>query len=372
MSSREKAFTTVGGVPVHYARSPVAAYGTKGKAHTFHSTRSFHQKLDACFNELWRLNSHGRAEVVVSAGAQVSKSGQHGHGRAFDVDSIFWAGKTLVTKKFPDYPQFYLSVEAVLRKHFGVVLNYHYNAAHRDHFHIDDGSRVGFRTVRSVTLFMQSVCYYMFGLRFRGNVDGKYGSGTRTAMEEVYRQMGIPLPLNSPAHWTRFLDQVAGWSEITMPPMMIYGAVDRLRFNGSTLTWIRGGRPMKSYPAVSGRSGFQSGAHQSLKNKGPLPQGKWFVRQSEYQKMPSRSWIEELAAELGRTAWPGGVSAWGRNRIWLHPKPGTKTYERSGFSIHGGDSPGSAGCIDLTNSMPAFVQEFRKTGKDLELEVIYR
>jgi hypothetical protein len=50
---------------------------------------------------------------------------------------------------------------------------------------------------------------------------------------------------------------------------------------------------------------------------------------------------------------------------------GTQTYGRSGFCIHGGDSPGSAGCIDLTDQLEAFVHMFREYGKDMELTVKY-
>ena len=43
----------------------------------------------------------------------------------------------------------------------------------------------------------------------------------------------------------------------------------------------------------------------------------------------------------------------------------------SGFSIHGGEEPGSAGCIDLTSEMPGFADWFKKNGKDLIVEVEY-
>ena len=72
---------------------------------------------------------------------------------------------------------------------------------------------------------------------------------------------------------------------------------------------------------------------------------------------------------LWLTAWPGGESSWGQHRIWLEPAPGTVTHGRSGFSIHGGDTPGSAGCIDLTHSIGEFADEFVKYGKDLVLTV---
>jgi hypothetical protein len=146
---------------------------------------------------------------------------------------------------------------------------------------------------------------------------------------------------------------------------------DGLVFDGKSLTWYRAGQKYMSWPAVSGRPGYHLKAFQTVRDRGPLPEGKWEVRQREYQRMPNRSWVEKILAEFGRTAWPGGESSWGQHRVWLKPSSETNTHGRSGFSIHGGDTPGSAGCIDLTHSMPSFVQEFLKYGKDLELTVEY-
>ena len=41
------------------------------------------------------------------------------------------------------------------------------------------------------------------------------------------------------------------------------------------------------------------------------------------------------------------TGSWGSYSWPLHPDPGTQTYGRSKFNIHGGTSWGSAGCIDL-------------------------
>jgi len=209
MSAREHPFNSVAGVPTHYARAPVAQYGTIGVVRTFHCTHLFFNKLDACFAELWRVSPHGRAQAVVSAGGQVDKPGSHGDGRAFDIDAIFWPGKTLVTRDFPTDQNYYLGVEAVLRKHFGVVLDYNYNAAHRDHFHIDDSVAVGFSRARSHTLFMQAVCEHIFGKTFRGGIDGDFGTGTQTALDEVCAELGVTTPLTVLANWNSFLDGVA-------------------------------------------------------------------------------------------------------------------------------------------------------------------
>ena len=38
---------------------------------------------------------------------------------------------------------------------------------------------------------------------------------------------------------------------------------------------------------------------------------------------------------------------WGHFRVPLHPAKNTKTFGRGGFFIHGGEYPGSAGCVDV-------------------------
>ncbi len=148
----------------------------------------------------------------------------------------------------------------------------------------------------------------------------------------------------------------------------------KLYFDGRLLRWKQA-FPDKvlttSWPAVSGRSGYQSKEFQEKADHGPIPEGEWLVAQGEYQPMPKRSLLDQLINEMGRGAWPGGESAWGKHRIWLKPKAGTKTYKRSGFSIHGGDSAGSAGCIDLVGQMSEFVKMFRAYGKDMDLTVKY-
>jgi len=146
----------------------------------------------------------------------------------------------------------------------------------------------------------------------------------------------------------------------------------KLTFNGHWLCWAwPDGKKSVCWAAVSGRSGYQSKEYQKTADKGPIPEGKWLISQSKYQKMPDRDWIDQIINEFGRGAWPGGESSWGKSRIWLTPIQGTQTHGRSGFSIHGGDSPGSAGCIDLTNQLESFIKTFREYGKDVELTVKY-
>ena len=72
-----------------------------------------------------------------------------------------------------------------------------------------------------------------------------------------------------------------------------------------------------------------------------------------------------------RGTWSGGAAAWGEQRVWLEPSFNTNTYGRDNFSIHGGVTPGSAGCIDLTWQMPDFAKWYRNNGKDMIIHVKY-
>jgi hypothetical protein len=185
-------FTELAGVPVHYDRfpEPQFSYGTRGKPLKFHCTETFEQKLHACFDELWRVCPLGKAEVIASAGTFVDKPGQHGLGRAFDLDCIFWADKAFITLHFPMDRRFYLAVDAVLRKHFGTVLNFHFNAAHRDHFHVDDGAPTGFvASHRSRVLFLQMALTFLFDRPVA--IDGRIGPETNGATRDVLIDVGL-------------------------------------------------------------------------------------------------------------------------------------------------------------------------------------
>jgi hypothetical protein len=191
----ENTVAELAGVPVHYDRyrSDAHGYGTRGRPVTLHCTAAFEEKLQACFEELWDVCPLGRAEVVTTAGAYVDKPGAHSKGRAFDLDGLFWSERAFVARNYPREREFYLAVEAVLRKHFGTVLNYRYNAAHRDHFHIDDLAQRGFyKSHRSRVLFLQMILTHLFETPVA--VDGIFGPETSEAAREmlVRRELASP------------------------------------------------------------------------------------------------------------------------------------------------------------------------------------
>ncbi|WP_237113872.1 tlde1 domain-containing protein [Pseudoalteromonas rubra] len=144
-----------------------------------------------------------------------------------------------------------------------------------------------------------------------------------------------------------------------------------MRFNGKKLKWIDDeGNVKKEWDAVSGRDGATAD-QQNVKDVGPIPEGEYYVEQHRLQDWESLPDEYKLAAIMKAGPWPGGKIAWGEHRVWLSPEYGTETYGRSGFSIHGGMYPGSAGCIDLTSNMSDFVRYFKSYNQDIILKVNY-
>lgn len=133
-----------------------------------------------------------------------------------------------------------------------------------------------------------------------------------------------------------------------------------LGFDGSKLTLRENGNPITSWPAVSGRPGLQGQQHQLWPDHGPLPKGAYEINVDEIQQIGD---LEDAVGRLGLPNWQGGRPSWGNYRAWLTPKPRTQTYGRGGFAIHGGSEPGSAGCIDLTDTMDEFVDLMRALGQ---------
>jgi hypothetical protein len=238
MPRPDTSFPTVADVPLHYDRLP-GQYGTRGQPRPFFMTAAFHSKLEACFAELWDLCPLGQAEVIATAGAWVEKPGAHGAGRAFDLDAIFWPERTFVTLHYPNDRGVYLAVEAVLRRSFGTVLNHEYNAAHHDHFHVDDLTAVGFvRQHRSRVLFVQMALRDLFGRPIA--VDGRWGPQSAGATAAVLHRHGLG-EANDPSNaaevadllaaaWLPFLLIVAraGFAELQAPDAVLSPA-DLLR-----------------------------------------------------------------------------------------------------------------------------------------------
>ena len=127
--------------------------------------------------------------------------------------------------------------------------------------------------------------------------------------------------------------------------------------------------PGLSWGATSGREGYQSSEFQSVADKGPIPEGSYML--GETQSYSSTSTWDRLKGNVGLGKWPGGKDSWGDTRTWLTPMQGTNTFGRGNFSIHGGTTPGSAGCIDLTGKNNSFHNWLKSYGKPIKLNVKY-
>jgi len=66
-----------------------------------------------------------------------------------------------------------------------------------------------------------------------------------------------------------------------------------------------------------------------------------------------------------------GLSWEATTRTWLTPMKGTNTFGRGNFSIHGGTTLGSAGCIDLTGKNYSLHNWLKSYGKPIKLNVKY-
>ncbi len=136
-------------------------------------------------------------------------------------------------------------------------------------------------------------------------------------------------------------------------------------FNGKNLSIYQNDKKIASWGGVSGRKNLQNPEYQNLKSKGPIPEGVYIGRKTDYQERKDSGFFRRYYN------WQGGENSWGKSRLWLEPALETNTYGRNGFSIHGGKDPGSAGCIDLTSQMKNFSKWFKNNGKDLIIIVKY-
>ena len=208
MSPTETSYRELAGIPLHYARPPVGAYGSRGKQRTFSSTAELRDTFEACLKELSNACPMGKPEVLTTAGFFVNKPGQHGVGKAVDIDGIFWKDRDFVTDFYPTDKVFYLAVESVLRRHFGIVLNYLYNTDHHDHFHIDISSPVDFfPSSRSRVLYLQASLTHIHDTAVI--IDGIWGNQTETATKQVLESLDLSGDITHATTWKSYLSKTA-------------------------------------------------------------------------------------------------------------------------------------------------------------------
>ena len=199
-----KKINSINNIPLHYARLTSHPYGTRGTQRDFLIEESFLKILEAAFKEIFDNCPLGAPEVITTAGIFVNKPGQHGHGKAFDLDAIFWDNESLVTLNFLHQKELYLGIESFLRKHFGIVLNYFY-PNHKDHWHVDTSVPIDYNeTSKSETLYVQMVLKYIYGEEIL--VDGIWGRQTRGVVNEIFNKLQIETPITTKKNYLKFLD----------------------------------------------------------------------------------------------------------------------------------------------------------------------
>lgn len=134
-----------------------------------------------------------------------------------------------------------------------------------------------------------------------------------------------------------------------------------------------------SLPAVSGRPNDAgkfdySQKREAMPDVGPLPEGNYTLDPAKIRLLTLKddvvgktmAWTQLFDEKVG--AFPGGSSAWGLGRMPIDPSvvqvfdPSTSTFiSRSGFTVHGGTSPGSAGCIDLMRGEMLFFNKLQRS-----------
>lgn len=213
MAKPSNTFNRLGDVPLYYDRRSPNDLG-KGTPVTLAATQLFEDQLDRCFNELWNICPNGKPSKIFTAGAWTDKPGMHGAGRAFDLDGFEWSNRKFIVledgQKNGDR-KFYFGIEAVLRKHFGIVLDYLYNSDHYDHFHLDDGKSIDFDTsARSKVLFLQGALVFVFGFSVGSTgIDGQWGDQTKNAVNQALSKLGISGSIFNQNTWVQFLTLTA-------------------------------------------------------------------------------------------------------------------------------------------------------------------
>ncbi len=86
----------------------------------------------------------------------------------------------------------------------------------------------------------------------------------------------------------------------------------RLDFNGKELSWYEDDSRVASWKGMSGKPDYQCKEYDTIKGKGPLPEGKWLVRQSQHQNYDEtqKTIKQKLYNTFGRGEWPGGKISW--------------------------------------------------------------
>jgi uncharacterized protein RhaS with RHS repeats len=135
-----------------------------------------------------------------------------------------------------------------------------------------------------------------------------------------------------------------------------------IKFDGNSVdVYDENGNKEGSYPAVSGSAAScQCSEDMYIPNYGPIPEGKYSV---DPQKTNKRTLLKGMAG------W-GSTSAWGSQRTPIEPS-GHNAGGRYEMYMHGGTTPGSIGCVDMTSYNDAFHDWLADQSGPVSMDVDY-
>ncbi len=142
-----------------------------------------------------------------------------------------------------------------------------------------------------------------------------------------------------------------------------------MNYDGVNLNMRKGPYLDRAVPAYSGLAKCQQPEDLDKPNCGRLPEGMYYAKQEDRQKYNET--LENFKNLFDRGSWPGGTSSWGDERVWLTPDENNNMMGRGGFSIHGGTTPGSLGCIDITKYTPELSEYLDSCQNVVPLRVKY-
>jgi hypothetical protein len=91
-----------------------------------------------------------------------------------------------------------------MRSHSAFVLHGHYDAAHRDHIHQDNGGTRPFSTSSEATVkLVQAVCNHIYGEDLA--IDGDFGENSSQAVQRAMAKAQLDGSITEPEPWKQFL-----------------------------------------------------------------------------------------------------------------------------------------------------------------------
>lgn len=160
----------------------------------------------------------------------------------------------------------------------------------------------------------------------------------------------------------------------------------RAVFNGKTFTIYEGEDVIASFPADSGANipvmdvipdsedvmpnevFMNNPKWTDIENLGSIPEGEYTIGGIQENTTPKNNW-DRLENWIRTSKFEGERSSWGNYRMPITSK---QKMGRGGFFVHGGDIPGSAGCIDLSAGMDNLIDFLRQKNYNGNLDLTVR